>query len=164
MKKLLTIIFVLFATSLVNARGGGHGHSHSHHSSSHSSSGHTSTSTSHSSSGHTTTHHISHGKATTISKATTHPYKPVTRVEAHDIHVYVGAHNNNYLYYYLLFNHNTNTNDTIQSNSKEDLQSQVTEISEEPIDGDKVIVVLAICLLVVVLALVLYNKLHPPIK
>lgn len=141
MKYLITIILSLFSLNFVTARGGGgHGGGHS---SSHSSSHSTSHSTSHAS-GHTTTHHISHGSHSTSAK-TTRSYTKVTHIEPTQIHRHNTGGSNHFLYYYLLFNHNTHTHDTIQSNTYADLQTQVTEISDEddsPMSNTTIIIII----------------------
>lgn len=131
MKKLFTIILTFFTFALLTAKGGGgHGGGHSSHSS-HSSSHSSHSFGSHSHSGHTTTHHISHG-TTHTSKITTRSYTRVSTVHPSEIHTYhvTGSYHPPFIYYYLLFNHNTNCNDTIKSNSVSDLQTQVLEISD----------------------------------
>lgn len=123
MKHLLTILFVVFATSIASARFGHHSFHHSSHSSHSSHSGHTSH--------HSTVHHISHGSSHHTTTNQVRSYSPVTKIQPHEIHTYPSGSRNGFIYYYLLFNHNTHTHDTIKSNSQADLQAQVLEISAE---------------------------------
>lgn len=153
MKHLLSILFVILSINIVTAKGGGGGgHSSGSHSSSHSEGGH-------GESGHTTTHHVSEGTHSSVAK-TTRSYTHVTHIEPSEIHTYsrplgcIGG-SNDFIYYYLLFNHNTNTNDTIQSNSQEDLQAQVSEITDEddtPMSvGSVAIGILVFCVVVFII-------------
>jgi hypothetical protein len=143
MKHLLTILLVVFTTTIASARFGSHSSHHSSHSSSHSShsSGHTY---------HSTTHHISHGSTHHTSTNKVRSYSRVTKVHPHEIHPYSRGSNNHFLYYYLLFNHNTNTNDTIKSNSHADLEAQVLEISDEDDGPSNMGLILGITLGVIV--------------
>lgn len=118
MKKFISTIIFVFAVTASFCRGGFH---HSIHHSSHHSSGHTSH--------HTTTHHISHGQSShTTNKTKVRSYNRITHVSDNEIHSY--SNGGQFLYYYLIFNNNTHTNDTIKSHSKEDLKTQILEISD----------------------------------
>ncbi len=61
------------------------------------------------------------------------------------------------MYYHLLFNHNTHTNDTIKAASKAELISGVTDVTDDstPCGG---IIVLGLLISIVLIALVLLAK------
>jgi hypothetical protein len=79
----------------------------------------------------------------------------VSKIHSHEIHSYSKGSNNHFLYYYLLFNHNTNTHDTIKSNSHADLEVQVLEISGEDDGPTNVGLILGITLGVIVVAVLI---------
>lgn len=115
----------------------------------------------HHSSGHTSTHsyHISHGTSHSTSTHHTdvHPYTHVKHLVPSEVHFYHPSRNTT-MYYYLLHNHNTNTNDTIKATSVTELESAVDEVSTEPCQiGIGGVIVIVIILLAVV-ASVLFFK------
>jgi hypothetical protein len=148
MKNLLTILLVVFTTTIASARFGHHSSHHSSHSSHSSHSGHTSH--------HSTVHHISHGSSHHASKNKVRSYTPVSKIQSHEIHSYSRGGSNNFLFYYLLFNHNTNTHDTIKSNSHADLEAQVLEISGEDDGPTNVAFILTITIGVIVVVAICY--------
>lgn len=159
MKHLLSILFVVLSINLVIARGGG-GHSGGH-SSSHSSS-HSFGESSHSSSH--TSYHVSKGTSKSTSTGTrVRSYTRVTHVEPSEIHMcpHFGYGGNNYLYYYLMYNHNTTSFDTIQSNTQADLITQVTELSDEDdseMDNSTIGFIILGCLVFIVLVFFIKSR------
>jgi hypothetical protein len=63
------------------------------------------------------------------------------------------------LYYYLLHNKHTNTNDTIKANSQEELQSAVDEVSDEPTDVGGVIIISLLVLFALVITFIVITLL-----
>lgn len=99
---------------------------HSHHSSPHSSGSHSSghgPHSSHPSGSHSSGHATPHSTHTSKYTRT-----PVTHT---DVHVSTTPHFNGYVYYYILFNHHSNANDTIWGNSQEEVITQANTAFDE---------------------------------
>ena len=153
MKHLLIILFSLLLSTTSYARFGG-SHSSSSHSTSHSSYHSTSHMSESHYGGHTTTTHISEGHYTETTNSYSHPYARVSHVSETEIHTYPSTSKNIYLYYYLLFNRNHNTYDTIKSQTKEDLINQVdTATSDDSPSGAGWVVIILIIALIIFLVI-----------
>ena len=143
MKNFLFILFACISNIVLGQ------HHHPHHSSHHSSS-HTSS--------HSHHHHVYHGTSHGSSNNHSHPYAHVKRIHSSEIHSYHST-NNTIMYYYLLHNNHTNTNDTIKATSIIELEQAVDEISEEPteITGGVFTLILVVVGLII-LVVVWFNK------
>lgn len=146
MKTLLTLAALFIMTASYAWSHSSSGHSYSHTSSEHFSE-HPST---HSYSEHEE-YHVSPGSSYHASSSRVRSYSAVTAVRDEEIHSYPSG--STFTYYYLLFNHNTNTNDTIKSKTKEDLKSQVIALSAKddgPTSVAVYIILFVVCLLILI--------------